>query len=93
MCFIKEIVQKDFVMPLKTNRKIALSAADKRQGRYVSLEKLVIEPHTVREIYLEGVAFPLLLVKQVFVNEDGSTGVQYLVTSDTKLTYDRITTR
>jgi len=92
MCFIKEIVQKDFVMPLKTNRKIALSAADKRQGRYVSLGKLVIEPHTVREIYLEGVAFPLLLVKQVFINEDGSTGVQYLVTSDTKLTYGRITT-
>ncbi|PWH15894.1 MAG: hypothetical protein DDG59_10725 [Anaerolineae bacterium] len=29
--------------------------------------------------------FPLLLIKQVFTNEDGSTGIQYLVTSDTTL--------
>ena len=88
MRFVKQTLQKDFVMPLKSNRKIALSATDKRQGRYVQLEKLVIEPHTMREIYLEGVDFPLLLLKQVFANEDGSTGVQYLVTSTTTLTYD-----
>ena len=92
MRFIKETVQKDFVMPLKSNRKIALSATDKRQGRYVQLEKLVIEPHTMRKIYLEGIDFPLLLVKQVFVNGDGSSGVVYLVTSNTTLTYDDITT-
>ena len=45
-----------------------------------------------REIYLEGVDFALLLIKQVFVNEDGSTGMLYLVTSDLLLTYDAITT-
>jgi len=52
-----------------------------------------LEPNTGREVYLEGVDFPLLLVKQVFVNEDGSTGVQYLVTSDTTLTPDDVMTR
>uniref|UniRef100_UPI002ACD8A37 transposase n=1 Tax=Anaerolinea sp. TaxID=1872519 RepID=UPI002ACD8A37 len=36
-------------------------------------------------VYLEGVEFPLLLIKQVFTNEDGSTGIQYLATSDTTL--------
>ncbi len=36
-------------------------------------------------------AFPLLLAKQVFINDDGSTGALYLVTSDLTLTYDRIT--
>jgi hypothetical protein len=45
----------------------------------------------VREIYLEGVDFPLLLIKQVFENGDGSRGVLYLVTSDTTLTYDDVT--
>jgi len=79
-------------MPLKRNRKIALSVADKQQGRYVQLGTLDLKPHTVCEMYLEGVEFPLLLVQQVFVNEDGSTGVLYLVTSDTSLTWDDITT-
>ena len=92
MVFVKQTLHKDFVMPLKTNRKVALSAADKQHGRYVSVATLELEPHVTREIYLEGVDFPLLLIKQVFVNEDGSTGMLYLVTSDLLLTYDAITT-
>ncbi len=39
----------------------------------------------VREIYREGVEFPLLLAKQVFTNGDGICGILYLVTSDTTL--------
>lgn len=92
MMFIKHTVKKDFVMPLKANRKVALSADDKKQGRYVQVETLVFEPHARQEVYLEGVDFPLLLVKQVFVNGDSSTGVLYLVSSDTTLTYDGLTT-
>jgi IS4 transposase len=92
MRFIKVEVEKEFIMPLKRNRKIALSLADKKQGRYVQLGSLALKPHTVREVYLEGVEFPLLLVTQIFVNEDGSTGVLYLVTSDTSLTWGDITT-
>ncbi len=41
-------------------------------------------------VSLEGVALPLLLVKQVFTNEDGSTGIQCLVISDTTLDGERI---
>jgi hypothetical protein len=92
MKFVKHTLKKDFIMPIKTNRKVALSLADKQQGRYVPVEILVLEPNVSYEISLEGVDFPLLLVKQVFVNEDGSTGILYLVTSDTTLTYDDITT-
>lgn len=36
--------------------------------------------------------FPLVLVKQVFVNEDDSVWVQYLASSDTRLASGRITT-
>src|SRR5215216_3891436 len=92
MLFIKQTEGKDFVMPLKANRKVALSATDKKQGRYVQVETLSLEPHTQREVYLEGVDFPLVLIKQVFVNEGGSTGVLHLVSSDTTLTYDGLTT-
>lgn len=92
MMFIKHTLDKDFVMPLKANRKVALSADNKKQGRYVPVETLLVEPHARREIYLAGVDFPLVLVKQVFVNEGGSTGVLYLVSSDTTLMYDGLTT-
>ena len=92
MMFIKHTLEKDFVMPIKTNRKVALSLADKQQGRYVRVDTLELEPNVTYTIYLEAVDVPLLLVKQVFANEDGSTGILYLVTSDTTLSYEGITT-
>lgn len=92
MRFIKHDLHKDFIMPLKVNRKVALSLADKKAGRYQRVDALVLESNRTYEIYLEGVDFPLLWVKQIFENEDGSVGVRYLVTSDTTLTFDGITT-
>jgi hypothetical protein len=41
-------------------------------------------------VYLEKVHFSLLLIKRVLENEDGSTGIVYLVTSDTILSGDGI---
>jgi hypothetical protein len=92
MKFIKNDLKKDFIMPIKSNRKVALSLIDKQQGRFVSVDTLELEPHTTLKVHLESVDFPLLLVKQVFVNEDDSVGVQYLVSSDTTLTDDLMTT-
>ena len=92
MMFVKHELDRDFVMPLKTNRKVALSLEDKKNGQYLRVAALTLEEGTVTTIYLEGVDFPLQLVKQVFVNGDGSTGTLYLVTSDLELTYDGITT-
>jgi DDE superfamily endonuclease len=90
MRFVKHDLETDFIMPLKSNRKLALSSGDKSQGRYVRVDSLPLETGVVREIYLEGVDFPLALVKQIFANEDGSSGTQYLVSSQTTLTSDAI---
>jgi DDE superfamily endonuclease len=92
MLFVKHELEADFVMPLKANRKVALSPEDKQQGRYVRVDSLTLEADVVCLVYLEGVDFPLALVRQVFANEDGSTGIQYLVCSDTHLTGDQIVT-
>jgi hypothetical protein len=92
LVFIKHQQHRDFICPLKTNRKVALSQADKQQGRYVRVDTLALEAQATREIYLEGVDFPLVLVKQVFTNEDGSVGIRYLVSSDTTLSFDDVTT-
>jgi hypothetical protein len=91
MNFIHEDVKKEFVMPLKANRKVALSKEDQQAGRYVTVSSLDLPEGEPRLIWLEDVNFPLLLAKQVFINEDGSRGTLYLVTSDLTLTYDQIT--
>ena len=78
-------------MPLKGNRKVALSVEAKQQGRYQQVDTLELEPMKPVTVYVEGVDFALLLIKQVFTNEDGSTGFQYLVTSDTTLEGNGIT--
>jgi hypothetical protein len=60
------------------------------KGKYQQIEQLELPEGTPQTIYLEGVPFPLHLVRQVFTNEDGSTGVRYLVTSDLTLEADPI---
>ena len=85
MKLVKGELGKDFVMPLKSNRKVALSGQGKKDGRYHAVDTLTLEHGRAREVWLEQVPFPLLLVKQVFTNKDGGQGLLYLVTSDTTL--------
>jgi hypothetical protein len=92
MCFVKLDLKKDFIMALKSNRKVALSADDKSKGKYQRIDQLEVPEDSTLTIYLEGVPFPLHLVRQVFTNEDGSTGVRYLVTNDLTLNADQIIT-
>ena len=90
MNFVRTTLKKDFVMPLKGNRKVALSLSAKKNGQYQRVATLALEPMQPMTIYLESVPFALLLIKQVFTNEDGSTDTLYLVTSDTTLSGDGI---
>lgn len=90
MNLLKGELGLDFVMAIKSNRKVAQSKADKEQDKYVGIESLELEQQTV-EVWLEGLDFPLLLTKQVFKNGDGTVGELYLVTSDLNLSYDTMT--
>jgi hypothetical protein len=92
LVFIKHQQPRDFICPLKINRKVALSVADKHQGRYTRVDTLEWEAYAAKLVYLEGVDFPLVLVKQVFTNEDGSRGIRYLVSSDPTLSFADLTT-
>lgn len=91
MALVKEQLKKDFVMPIKANRLIAFNVHQKLKGQYVQVQSADLKPDTLYTIYLPKIAFPLLLLKQVFKNEDGSEGVLYLVCSDLTLTYGQIT--
>jgi len=90
MKFVKHTLHKEFVMPLKENRKVALSAEEKKAGRYQAVSSLAEAEGATFEVWLEEVDFPLSLVREVFTNEDQQAGVRYLVTSDVTLSCDQM---
>jgi hypothetical protein len=90
MRYIKNDTHKDFIMPLKDNRKVALSDEELAAGKFVSIKKLELGESVL--VRLEGVDFPLRLMRQVFKNEDGSTGVLHLASSNIELTDEQIAT-
>lgn len=92
LMFIKHECEKEVICPIKANRHAAISLEDKLNGRLQAVATLEIETNAEQEIWLEGVDFPLTLVKQVFTNEDASVGVLYLISSDKTLLKDQLTT-
>lgn len=50
MRFITQHLQKDFVMPLKANRQVALSLEDNRQGKYVRVDTLGFEDNAPKPV-------------------------------------------
>jgi hypothetical protein len=92
MQFIKKECQKEFIMPIKKNRRIALSKQEAEKGNYQALSELTITDKSTLTVYLKGVNFPLTLVKQVFKNKDESEGILYLVSSKEELDFEQITT-
>lgn len=84
--FVHYKLKKHFVVALKSNRTIALSEAEKRQGKFIKVEKLDLIENQLKQVWLKGLDFPVALIKQVFTNKDGSTGKLYLISNDLNLT-------
>ena len=91
--FITGEMGKHFIMAIECSRTVALSAQDRAAGKFQRVDAIA-EPKDgdCLAVYLRGVEKPLLLAKQVFTNKDGSQGILYLVSSDTSLDFDGITT-
>ncbi|MEK6482603.1 transposase, partial [Catalinimonas sp. 4WD22] len=95
MRFIKQDCGYNFIMPLKKNRKVALSSCAKQAGEYKRLDSLDLQEGEHVRIYLEQAAaaavdFAIWLTKAVYHNKDGSVGELYLVTSDSALCAEEI---
>lgn len=81
---------KHFVAALKDNRLVALSAADKQNGRYVRVDSLGLADQQAVRGWLKGFEHEVLLVGRVFTNKDGSTGRLSLVCSDLACDGERV---
>jgi hypothetical protein len=90
MTFVVKDLKKHFVGALKSNRKVALVESNGKKTAFKSVSELDLPPHQVYTVRLESVPFDLFLVKVVYKNIDGSTGVVFLVTSDGEFSADQI---
>ena len=77
--------KKHFLFAVKDNRLVALSQNEKLQGTFKRLDALSFEDNTVVECFFKGLDFRVCISKQVFINENGSTGILYLVTNNLSL--------
>jgi len=83
---------KHFIAALKSNRLVALSEADRKHKRFTRIDNLAFPESNVVQGWIKGYTDPVCLVRQVFTNKDGSTGILYLICSDLSCDYDTITT-
>ena len=92
MKWIKTDLAKEFVMALKSNRLVALPPEEGQKKQFVTISELHLTPSQVCLVHLQDLSFPVLVTKRLFINQDGSSGTLYLVSSDTTLSYDQLTT-
>lgn len=84
--------KKHFIAALKDNRLVALSMNDKKQGRFVRVDELRLTDKQAVRGWLKGFDQEVLIVRQVFTNKDGSTGILHLVCSDLTCDGEQVTT-
>ncbi len=81
-----------FIFDLKTNRLAALDELSRNKGHFARIDQLAIAENTPVQVWLKDLDMPVILIKQVFINKNQSTGVRFLVSNDLTLSGDRFTT-
>lgn len=90
--FVHHKLKKYFIAAIKTDRHVAMNMEQKLKGKFKRVDEQDIPTNQTVSVYLRGLDFPVLLIKQVFTNKDGSQGVLYVVTNNLELNYQAITT-
>lgn len=88
--FIHDTLKKAFIFGIKSNRLVALSADEAKDGQFQSVKSLDWNDGECRTVYLKDIDFPVKICKKIFTNEDGSIGILYLVSNDLTLDADRL---
>ena len=88
MKFIHE-KKKYFIFDLKSNRLATIG--NRNHANWQNINELDLQPLTPVCVWLKDVSLEILLIKQVFINKDGSTGVRYLASNNLDLTSDDFT--
>lgn len=82
---------KHLIGAAKSNLEVALSLQDKKAGKFVKISELAMELG-LRQVYIRQLESPVSLCKDLFINEDNSQAVQYLLSTDLSLTFQQVIT-
>jgi hypothetical protein len=87
---LHNVIKKKFIIGIKSNRTVALSENKKLKGDFTKVSKLDLEDGQSIKIWIKGIDFALQLIKKIFTNEDGSTGVLYIISNDLEHNADHL---
>ena len=82
--------KKSFIFSVKSNRLVALSKDDYKNGIFKKISDLNLGELNSKIVYLKALNFAVLLGQKVFKNKDGSSGTLYLVSNDIALNTESI---
>ncbi len=68
---------KEFIGALKSNRLVALTGEDRRNRRFIRIDQIEWSDQEAVTGRLKGMKFPVRLVRRIFTDKDGSTGILY----------------
>jgi hypothetical protein len=91
MRFIKQ-KKKIFIFDMQSNRLAVLNEADRKAGNWTRIDELKIPHNKPVQVWLKDLECRVLLTKQIFTNKDNSTGYRFLVSNESSLTDDQMTT-
>lgn len=81
--------QKEVIGALKSDRLVALSEEYRKNKCFTRIDQIDRPERKALAGWLKGLKFPVRLVRRIFTDKDGSTGILYLACS--QLTADRDT--
>ena len=81
---------KDLIGAIKTNLEVALSAQDRANGKFIKVGQLDLKVGVPVKVYLRSVKEPVLVGKDVFINENGSQGELLLLSTNVMNTFQQI---
>lgn len=81
--------KKYFIFDLKSNRLAIIG--ERNKANWQNINQLDLQAFMPVCVWLKEVELPILLIKQVFTNKDGSTGVRYLASNNLNLSSDDFT--
>lgn len=84
-------LNKHVIGAVKSNLEVALSLADKKAGKFVKLNQLQLELG-LKQVYIRQLEVPVNLCKDVFINEDGTQAIQYLICTDLACSFQQVIT-
>ena len=85
-------LKKEFIAALKSNRLFATNIENKYKGKFNRVDQLELQDKESVRGYLKGYDNEIIIVRRIFTNKDGSTGILNLVCSDITIDGDSIST-